>query len=187
MRNRLKCVAVLAYLQRFWRAGGSSSTAQSRVCCCSLWAARLNRVETKVWYSSEFIPVWCVCVCPWLKVNGRHLSSIVHLSEKSYNLLVTSTIEMAVVYRSDPHNFANIYKKAPPVLIFVCVCVFAQRCPAERIVAASVPLRERSVGRCALRSGHRPGFWWAEGGAAGNVWPGPGSFFLMHFYPCYIC
>lgn len=58
--------------QRFWRAGGSSLTARFRVCCCSLWAARLNPVERKVWYSSQ----WCARVCPWLKVDGRRLSPL---------------------------------------------------------------------------------------------------------------
>lgn len=40
---------------------------------------------------------------------------------------------------------------------FVFVCLL-QRCPSERIVPASVPLRERPVGCCALCFGHRPGF-----------------------------
>lgn len=74
--------------------------------------------------SSAFNPSESRQIIPaaWLQINGRHLSFFVPLSEESYNLLVTSTIEMAVVYRSGPHNFA---RKPPPVLIPACVCALS--------------------------------------------------------------
>lgn len=55
--------------------------------------------------------------------GGVFHSLTLSLSEESYNLLVTSTIEMAVVYRSDPGTSANVCLNPPCVLISLCVCV----------------------------------------------------------------
>lgn len=158
--------------QRLWPAGASSLTAPSPVCCSSLWSARLDPAETKVCCSSESVPECddCVFACGWWYV--------VPLSVESYNLLVTSTIEMAVVYRSDP--LCRCLQEALPVLTLVCDCVPVQGCPAEWVVPACVPLRERPVGRRGVCSGHRPGLWWAEGGPAGNVRPGDAPLSFLH-------
>lgn len=96
---------------------------------------------------------------------------------ESYSLLVTSAIEMAVVYRS-----VSLCSKCfcEEISWYAELSVFHQRCPGAWSVSAHVPLREWSVGRCALCSGHWPGFWWAQGGAAGNIWAGHSSSFPVH-------
>lgn len=170
-------------LQRFWRAGASSLTAQSRVCCCSLWAARPDPVETKVRCSSESIPEWCTCVCPWPEVNGRCLSFLVYLLAETYNLLVTSTIEMAVVYRSDLRCSANVDKK--PLFwsdLCVCFCICSEMssrgdcpgpCSCQRVISGTLCF--------ALWSST-----WILTGRGRCCWEHMARsqlFFLMHFYP----
>lgn len=51
---------------------------------------------------------------------------------------MTSTIEMAVVYRSEPDNFANVCLKPLGVLSSVCVCV----------LASEMSIREDCPGQC---------------------------------------
>lgn len=54
-------VYCVSFFQRFWRAGGSSSTVQSPQSCCSLWAAKLSPVERKVCYWSVLISHFKTC------------------------------------------------------------------------------------------------------------------------------
>lgn len=93
---------------------------------------------------------------------------------ESYSLLVTSAIEMAVVYRSVSSCSKCFCEE---MTWYAELSLFHQRCPGIWSVSAHVPLREWSVGRCPLCCGHWPGFWWAQGGAAGNIWAGHSSFF----------
>lgn len=78
--------------------------------------------------------VWWWCVCSWLEVNGRHHSSIVPLSVESSNLLVTSTIEMAVVYRSEP---LKCLQESPPRADSVCLFRDVQQSGLSRPVFLS--------------------------------------------------
>lgn len=64
--------------------------------------------------------------------------------------------------------------------VFLFVSFPLQRCPGIGVVSLYVPLRERSVGRSAVCSRHRPGFWWAEGSTVGNVWTGQSSPQCLH-------
>lgn len=107
MRNRQSsCVAVLAHfmfipevLASWWFQFDSPvSSVLLFPLKCQTGPSR-DKGVLLLWFHPR---VWWLCVCSWLKANGRHHSSIVPLSVESYNLLVTSTIEMAVVYRSDP-------------------------------------------------------------------------------------
>lgn len=177
--NTCRSTPGVSLLQRFWKAGGSSLTVRSPRCCCSLWGAKLSPVEKKVrrWsvlisHLKIFFVIWCALwSSPWIS-SMVYAFAFSGVEMEGYNLLVTSTIETAVVYRSESDKFLRISAESSPGLLSICACVFSQRRPGARLVSACVPLRERSVGRSALCSGHWPGFWRAEGGAVGNVWAG---------------
>lgn len=92
------CVCV-CLCQRFCRAGGSSLTVQSLPCCCSLWASKQRPVR---YYSVTSDLCFTLPFVNLQRTSRLSVSfSFPGVEMESYNLLVTSTIEMAVVYRSE--------------------------------------------------------------------------------------
>lgn len=126
----------------FCRAGGFSSTVRSPRCCYSDWAAEpLSPVKKEVCRPSvgSLLFVWSVMIVGLFSGLGEDL--------EGYNLLITSTIQMTVVYRlccvksQFPLKPVHLPERAELIWCFLCVCSEMSRtvvCPGLHVSQTAI-------------------------------------------------